>query len=88
MGTISTTAVAELVKQRTVLIAQADRSDAKAASAAIKADELYMDAADYAAEALDIREEVKNYNIAINALGGEPKLKLSERVKKASARKA
>lgn len=88
MGNITTTAVAELVKQRTLLIEQADLSDAKAANAAIKADELYDDAACFAAEAVEIREEVKNYTVAINALGGEPKLKLSERVKKASARKA
>jgi multidrug resistance efflux pump len=67
------TAVQTLVAQRDDLIAKAEAKENAALDAALDGDRAYERAANLSVEAFNMREEVKRYNVAIGALGGEPK---------------
>lgn len=66
-------AINTLVEQRSALRRKADQLDRQSEATAVKGDELHADAANFAALALEQREEIKKYDVAIGALGGEPK---------------
>lgn len=75
------TAVNLAVVERDNLRRKADELDRKSNRLATEGDEKYEQSANAAAQAFQIREEVKKYQTLIDGLGGEPKEKRKPVVK-------
>lgn len=67
------TAVQTLIAQRDDLIRRANAKQDAALDAALAGDRSYERAANLSVEVYEMQEEVKRFNVAIGALGGEPK---------------
>lgn len=80
MNTIQT-----LVDGRNALRREYDRLNRASDKAALEGDEKYEQAANLATEAISVGEEVTRHQYAIDALGGEPRVKKSIRKKKVAA---
>lgn len=84
-NTIGTTAVERAVVERDALRRQADQFERESDRKALDGDRLHEEAISLAAQAIEVREEIKKYNVVINALGGEPKTRRKPLLKKAAA---
>lgn len=72
---MTTTAINLAVAERDNLRRQADALERQSDRKALDGDRLHEEAIDLASQATEVREEIKKYNVVINALGGEPKTK-------------
>jgi hypothetical protein len=77
-------AIQHLVEGRNALRREFDRLNRASDKAAVEGDEKYELSANLAAQAVEVGESIKTHEVAINALGGEPKVSRSAK-KKATA---